>query len=118
MKTIIGLLLIVQCFTACSTYKDISKGNELNETIIKSKLEPGRKYEINLRTGLVLRVRLTEIDSLNIYGYQQDITGKLSNQSPFSDSYKNLYKNANRISMKKFNPTLTAAVPLSIWPGI
>lgn len=104
----IQLLTLILCFTACSSYKDITRGTELTEDILRAQLLPGKKYTINLNAGPEIMVRITHVDSKKVYGKQTFNTSKHKNtETPFSDSYSNLHRNANRIAVEKFNPILT-----------
>lgn len=66
-----------------------------------------------------LKVRVTYVDSLKVYG-TQTFMAQQRTEIPFSESYINLHQNASRIAVKKFNPLLTAVaviVPITALAG-
>jgi hypothetical protein len=119
MKTMILLFALSLCCLGCSTYKNISRRTELSEATIRAKLIPGKKYSIILNSGMELKVRVTHVDSLKVYGTQVFMAQQRT-EIPFSESYSNLHQNASRIAVKKFNPLLTAVaviVPIAAIAG-
>ncbi len=122
MKNLIVIFVIIMSLSSCMTYKNISKHNELTEATIRAKLIPGKRYEIKLNYGKILKIKVTSVDSTNVYGIENVMNNerKMIKQS-FSDSFSNLHNNANSISIKKFNPWLTTAViviPMGVLYGI
>jgi hypothetical protein len=120
MKTIIYLFTLIIGLSSCSTYKNISKDTAITQETIRATLKPGKKYAIKLISGPVIKMKVTKVDSVNVYAIEKSKSSNTFTGYPFIDSYENLERNTARISIRKVDPLLTAVaivVPIGFLVG-
>lgn len=101
-------VMILLSLSSCYTQKSLTGRGELITADIKSKIQPGKIHFITPRYGKRLKVYVTSVDSVKIYGklYSRDAQGN-STKSPFEDSFESLEKNAVKVEVRKINPWST-----------
>ncbi len=113
MKSLMFIFLLPLCLSSCFPYQSISKREMLSAENIREKLKPMTIHWIELKTGQEIKLLVTNVDSTYIYGeiHEKDSYGFLV-KYPYEDKLENLAKNASKISVRKFNPYLTAGIVL------
>jgi hypothetical protein len=109
MKYLITWIALIGLLPSCKTYQNISRGAELTEATLRTKVISGKKYAVKLNSGKVLYINVNSVDSVNIYGVQKEVFENKMIKYPFIDSFENFQRSATRISVYKFNPWLTTA---------
>jgi len=94
------ICLIALGISSCTAFKPISKKSELTETEFRAKITPGKTYLFELKSGQKLKVKVTEIDSINLYGVVKTMGEGKKEWVPFKDSYSSLYMNLNQAEVK------------------
>jgi hypothetical protein len=137
------LALLAFTLPSCYSYKNISKRKPITREFL-SGLEPGKKYQFELLIGETQTIYITAVSGETIHGilYRggkivkdknatlvNPVTGQFEyqdvyvkeTQSSYSDSFENVMKNVNRISVRKVDPIKIAAliiVPSSVIFGV
>lgn len=118
MKIIISAILFTFVISSCTSFKPITRNQEFTEVDLRTKIVPGKVYQFDLTSNRQIKVKVTKVDSINVYGIEKIISaeGKLQT-GPFQDSFEDLKKNTNKVKVKKFDPFLTTgliAIPVGI----
>lgn len=102
------IILLSLSLSSCYTQKSLTGRGEPITADIKSKIQPGKIHFITPRYGKRLKVYVTSVDSVKMYGklYSRDAQGN-SIKSPFEDSFESLEKNAIKVEVRKINPWTT-----------
>jgi hypothetical protein len=112
MKITLSFVLLVCFCSGCTSYKSISKKNEVvSEAKIKSSLKPGGKYKLTLLSGQLLKVKILEVDSIGVHGVR---LVRLGEQHPFNDTFNDLQSNTTKISAREFDPLKTLGLLILI----
>jgi len=109
MKQLVVMVLLAQLLFSCKSYQSITKTEKINKDFL-SRLEPGKKYMFELRSGLRPIVEVMHVAHDTITGniYQDDASGKRT-KSSYSGSFESIEKDVVKISVRKNNPYLTTA---------
>lgn len=63
-----AVILFLTLFSCVSYTKSITKGREMDTAFLLSEIEPGKTYQIKLRSLLEFKVKVSSIDSDSIHG--------------------------------------------------
>ena len=108
-------VVILLSLSSCYTQKSLTGQGVPISSEIKKKIQPGKIYFIKPRYGERLKVYVTSVDSVKMYGklYSKDARGN-SIKSPFEDSFESLQKNALKVEVRKINPWSTGLLLCSV----
>ncbi len=111
MKFFLFILFIPFVLSSCFTFQSISKREVLTVEKIRAEIKPNKIHWVKLNTGKELKLYVTRIDSVYIYGevHEKDSYGFLV-KYPYEDKLEALAKNASKVSVRKFNPRLTTTI--------
>jgi len=104
LQTRLMWFIALLCISSCTAFKPISNNSELAEADFRAKITPGKTYLFELKSGQKLKVKVTEIDSINLYGVVKTMGEGKKEWVPFSDSYTRLYSNSTMTEVNKFAP--------------
>jgi len=113
MKNIANFVMVLLFFSSCTAFKPISKKSELTEAEFRAKITPGQTYLFELKSGQKLNVKVTEVDSANLYGVVKSMGEGKKEWEPFKDSFSGLYMNLSRAEVKKIQTIWTALLVAS-----
>lgn len=116
MKTTCLILSLIVGLSSCTINKNISKGTDLTEAVIREKLKPGMNYRITLYSGRISDVKIISTDSMRVYGVETIIVGMGDETRSYNNSWESIHKNASRIDeiKKSRGLTFTAAILATI----
>jgi len=108
--------LILLCLSSCTVSRNISKKSELTEAVLRAEIIPGNTYKFELKSGQKLKVKITEVDSVNLYGVLIIMSKGKGKQEwvPFTESYSRLYTNVANVKVKEKAPFLTTILVLGV----
>jgi len=97
---------------SCASHKEHSNAEPITHEFL-SKLESGKKYTFELKSGQTQKVGVTKIEDETISGYvlYEGTDGKTIRTS-YSSSFESIERNVARITERKTDP-LKVAIPLS-----
>jgi len=109
-KSLALIVLLVPLLLSCYSYKSITKNKPVTREVL-SKLESGKIYTFELKTGFIFKVNVERIDSDTIVGYAFLVgaDGK-ENKIRYSEGFENVVKQVAKISLWKHNPYLTSTL--------
>jgi len=107
---IVILVLFAPLLSSSFTFKNLTRNKPVTRDILL-KLEPGKVYMFELKTGPILKIHIESIDGDTIGGYvsQDGASGELE-KSSYSESFDDVIKNVTKISVLKHNPYLTSSL--------
>lgn len=113
------LSLLAFLLSSCYSYKSMTRKEPVTRDFLL-KLQPGKDYRFELKTGLRFKVHIDTIESETIRGYmyQKDAEGK-TNKIAFSSTIEDVEKYVAKISVRESDPikitTLIALLALSMF---
>ena len=124
MKPIIklaGMLIFASAlFSSCHKMKDITREQPITLEFL-SGLEPGKRYEFELKIGQIQTIYVTGVDDGRITGYVYPNANSKKDQIAYSDSFENIVKSVAKISVRKTDPlgtSLAIIIPVATIIGI
>jgi len=119
MKNIANFVMVLLFLSSCTAFKPISKKSELTEAEFRAKITPGKTYLFELKSGQKLKVKVNEIDSVNLYGVVKTMGERRNGWIPFTDSYSRLHTNIAKAEVKEKEPVLTILlIEIVILPAV
>jgi len=119
LQTRLIWFIVFLCIPSCTAFKPISKKSELTETEFRAKVIPGKTYLFQLKSGQKLKVKVNEIDSVNLYGVVKTMGERRNGWIPFTDSYSRLHTNIAKAEVKEKEPILTILlIEIVILPAV
>jgi len=110
LQTRLIWFIVFLFISSCTAFKPISKKSELTEAEFRTKITPGQTYLFELKSGQKLKVKVTEIDSINLYGVVKTMGERRNGWIPFTDSYSRLHTNIAKAEIKEIEPIGTIVV--------
>ena len=111
MKTLFLLIFFVPVLSSCFTYRNLTSGGSVTEDVV-FKIRTCKNHIIKYKSGEVIKVFITHVDSATVYGNVFQKNGK-SVDYPYSETIKELQRNAISVSERKFNYFLTIGIILA-----
>lgn len=105
-KPFILVPLLTALLTSCYSYKNLTRNPVTRDVLLK--LQPGKDYRFELKTGLKYKVYVDSIESETIGGYiyQKNAQGKVDKMR-YSSTFENVETYVTKISVRKNDPVKT-----------
>jgi hypothetical protein len=82
------------------TYRPLIKGQRFTAEQLREKIHPGKSYQLILKNGVEIFVKVTSVDSTRVYGTSK-IKAPRSPEGAFEDSFIRLASNTSGIAERK-----------------
>lgn len=116
-KVLVILAMSPMLLSSCATYHTLTKTEPITRELLL-RLDPGKNYEFELKTGQKLKIHIQTISDDRITGFSFRSGDVIpSRDKYYSDTFENVEKYVGKISLRKFNPyltTLAVVVPVML----
>ena len=116
-KILLILALVPLLLSSCATYHSLTKTEPITRELLL-RLVPGKNYEFELKTGQKIKIHIQTISDDRITGFSFRSGDVIPSWDKYySDTFENVEKYVNKISLRKFNPyltTLAVVIPVTL----
>jgi hypothetical protein len=114
---LVMLALLSLLLSSCATYHSITKTAPITRELLL-RLESGKNYAFELKTGQKIKIHIQTISDDRITGFSFRSGDMIPTRDQYySDTFENVEKYVDKISLRKFNPyltTLAVVVPVTL----